>query len=294
MEGSEYYKKYGYEVVKGVVPKQLIDQLLDHFQLEIVPSKYKFFRQSKDHYQQHSVDEFGYVNESFLDIHDYEKFPQFSELARQIFFSDELLEVLRRILGYQKFNLMQTMFFDKNTETGAHQDAWYLDSIPNGHLNGVWIALEDIHPDAGPFWVMPETHKIDFLENDMNTTHSQWNNRIRQYVDANEQKVVTSEMKKGDIIIWNSRTIHGSHATKDHHFSRKSLTAHYIPEGFKFGNIFKTKDYIKYKQYRSMNYYKNQPDYSLGNDLKVKVKYAVYNSPRILRLLRKFQSRFVK
>lgn len=294
LQGSAYYRKNGYEAVKNVIPARLIDPFLERFKEEIIPSRYKFFRQSTDRYQISTVDEYGYVNESFLDIHDYGQFPEFSELARQIFFSDELLGTLRKVLGHERFNLMQSMLFDKNTETGAHQDAWYLDTVPSGDLHGVWIALEDIHPDAGRFWVLPESQNVDFLEGDMNTTHHQWNERIERYVAANKNKVVTPEMNKGDIIIWNSKTVHGSHKTVDHKRSRKSLTAHFIPEGYKFGNFFKTKDYIEYKDYRSMKYYKNQPDYSLMNDVKAKIKFFVYNSPKTLRLLRKFQNRFTQ
>jgi phytanoyl-CoA dioxygenase PhyH len=62
--------------------------------------------------------------------------------------------------------------FDANTATPAHQDWWYLDSIPNGHLLAAWIALEDIEEDAGRFYVIPQTHKTVLHESGM--PHSVW------------------------------------------------------------------------------------------------------------------------
>jgi ectoine hydroxylase-related dioxygenase (phytanoyl-CoA dioxygenase family) len=47
--------------------------------------------------------------------------------------------------------------FDANTAAAAHQDWWYLDSIPNGHLLAAWIGLEDIEEDAGGFYVISRT-----------------------------------------------------------------------------------------------------------------------------------------
>ena len=43
-------------------------------------------------------------------------------------------------------------------------------------------------------------------------------------------------MKRGDVLFWASSLIHGSIEGSDLRKSRLSITAHYIPKGFGFGN----------------------------------------------------------
>ncbi len=42
------------------------------------------------------------------------------------------------------------------------------------------------------------------------------------------------ELAKGDVLLWNARTIHGSLETPDGKFSRRSFTGHYLPESHRF------------------------------------------------------------
>ena len=149
MDIKNYYEVNGYVVCENLVPTELIDTLLETYKKQITPSKYPFFRQTTNTYEPSEINEFGYVKQSFLDIHDYKKFPNFSTSAKEIFCSEAIQNTLKQITGSKSFNLMQSMFFDANTETGPHQDWYYLDTIPSGHLTAAWIALEDIDERAG-------------------------------------------------------------------------------------------------------------------------------------------------
>jgi len=293
MQPKTYYEENGYVVFRKLIPLELIEQLLSLYNQHILPSKYPFFRQNTNKYEANQTNEFGYVKQSFLDIHDYEKFPDFSDTAKEIFCSDQIQDALRQVTEADSINLMQTMLFDANTETQPHQDWWYLDTVPNGHLIAAWIALEDIDEKAGRFYVLPKSIKnFDFHSDNPNLSHSQWLERIKKYVDANQNDIKAPDLKKGDVLFWNSRTVHGALATIDPRFSRKSLTAHYIPSGYKFGNLFKTKDYINYKTYKGVNFFRNQPDYSLVNQFKFGFKSLVYDSPALLKVMRTLQGKF--
>ena len=287
----ELYEENGYVVIPNLVPTDLIDKLLTLYKKDVISSSYPFFRQSTNAYQPNKINEFGNVEQSFLDIHDYEKYPEFSTMAKEIFCSDEIQNALRQITGCSSFNLMQTMLFDANTETQPHQDWWYLDSVPNGNLIAAWIALEDIDEKAGRFYIIPKSNKLVFHSDVPNLPHSEWLNRIKIYCDNNQDKIKAPELKKGDVLFWNSRTVHGALPTIDKSFSRKSLTAHYIPTAYNFGNIFTTKDYVVYKTYKGINFYKNQPDYSLLNKIKFGIKVIIYDSPLLLKIMRQVQSR---
>jgi hypothetical protein len=99
---------------------------------DIVPSRQRFFRQNSSRYERNRINDHGYVRQSFLDIHDYQRFPEFSAAARDIFCSSEMMETISAVTGAPRHNLMQTMLFDLNTATWPHQDWYYLDSVPNG------------------------------------------------------------------------------------------------------------------------------------------------------------------
>jgi phytanoyl-CoA hydroxylase len=288
-EPKDYYEKNGYYICRNLIPKDMIDELVQRYLIDIVPSDYPFFRQNTDAYERSNLTAHGYVKQSFLDIHDYEKFPRFSKCAREIFTSTALKNALTEVTGFTSFNLMQTMLFDANTETVPHQDWWYLDTVPNGSLLGAWIALEDIDERAGRFFVMPRSFNVDLHSDAPNLPHVQWLERIKRYVEEHHSDILAPPMKKGDVLFWNSRTIHGSLPTLDPAFSRKSLTAHYMPSHMSFGNLFVKKEYIEYKIYNGMRFHRNQPDYSLTNKLKFAVKVHLYNSPRMMRILRGLQ-----
>lgn len=287
---KSYYEKNGYAVVRNVIPTHLIDHLLNLYQSDIVSSRHPFFRQNTNRYEPNKVNQFGHVQQSFLDIQDYKDYPDFSLATKEICCGQEIRKALSEVTGFDTFNLMQSMLFDANTETRAHQDWWYLDSVPNGFLMGAWIALEDIDERAGRFFVMPGSQHIDMHSNTPNLPWLEWKAKMYDYFEANPDKVTAPALKKGDILFWNSRTIHGSLKTIDPRFSRKSMTGHYLPAQFKFGNLFTTKEYIQYKTFKGMNYYRNQPDYSPLNQLKYMIKVSAFNHPRAIRALRKIQA----
>lgn len=287
-----YFKKNGYVVCPKLISPDKIDQLLKLYQEYVVPSKSLFFRQNTNRYEANHINRFGHVIQSFLDVHDYQEIPEFSTCAKEIFCSNEIHQALNEITGSSGCNLMQTMFFDANTETQPHQDCWYLDSVPGGYLLAAWIALEDIEEEAGRFFVLPRTNTVDLHSDTPNLSHSQWLERIQDYVDSHQDLLYAPALKKGDVLFWNSHTIHGALPTINHHYSRKSLTAHYLPSEYSFGNLFVRKENIRYKKFNGVQYYRNQPDYSLVNQLKFRIKTGVYDSPFLLKSFRKIQSIF--
>jgi phytanoyl-CoA hydroxylase len=112
---------------------------------------------------------------------------------------------------------------------------------------------------------------------------------MRHYVNEHSDRIFAPALKAGDVLFWNSRTIHGALPTIDSRFSRKSLTGHYLPSEYAFGNLFVRKDSIKYRDFNGVQYYRNQPDYSFVNKFKFRVKTSVYNSPIMLKIMRAIQ-----
>ncbi len=291
MSAADYYRHHGYVVFPALVPHERIDALMARYRADISPSSSKFFRQNTNRYETNVMNPHGHVRQSFLDVHAYDSHPAFQESTLQIYFSPEIRAALTSITGATKHNLMQSMLFDLNAATPPHQDWWYLDSVPGGGLLAAWIALEDIAEDAGRFYVLPASQTTVLHEDGL--PHSKWLERVRAHADTHASAMVAPALKKGDVLFWNSRTIHGSYATIDERRSRKSLTAHYLPSNLVFGNLFTSKPWVEYRDWQGHHFFANQPEYSRKAELVSRAKQAVYDSPALLRLARRFQKRSI-
>jgi len=289
---QEHYQQHGYVVIKNLVPESLIQDVLTYYQQNIVTSSRPFFRQSTYSYSRNELTEFGYVKESFLDIHDYQSYPEFSQSVRDILCGSRMQAVLKKLIDCESFNLVQSMLFDANTNTHPHQEWWYLDTIPNGHLTIAWIALEDIDERAGRFYVIPtDPHNLDFHSDRPGISHDEWVKRIKTYIDTHPSKIDAPAFKRGDILFLSSRTIHGSLPTIDPAFSRKSITAHYIPSHYQFGNLFKQKA-LAYKELNNTLCYSAHPEYSILNQLRFKTDRFLRGSA-LLKPVRQFKASFL-
>lgn len=286
---AEDYRRDGWVKVPGLVDPARIDALQAAYMADLLPSRSKFFRQNTNRYEPNDIDEHGHVINSFLDPHHYRSVPRLRQGVLDILFAPALKAALAEATGHAGLDLMQSMLFDKNAATPPHQDWWYLDSVPNGQLAAAWIALEDIPAQAGRFYLMSGTHEMKLHDDLRSLRHDTWLGLMKQYVDSHADAVEAPEMRKGDVIIWNSRTIHGALPTQDATLSRKSLTAHYLPQGMTFGNLFVAKDWISFTQDGPYRYFANQPEYSLGSDIKARMKVAVYDNPSLMRVARMAQ-----
>ncbi len=100
--------------------------------------------------------------------------------------------------------LVQSMFFDGNPVTWAHQDTYYLDS-EDYKMAGIWFAMEDIKPSAGRFYVYPGSQKIDIEKNggdfDIAFNHDRYKSLIIEIIKKHNLKLVAPALEKGDILI---------------------------------------------------------------------------------------------
>jgi len=117
--------------------------------------------------------------------------------------------------------------------------------------------------------------------------HSVWQQKMAEYLKEHESEVRAPALRKGDVLFWNSRTIHGSLPTQDPKYSRRSLTAHYLPSNMTYGNLFTSKPWIEYEEVDGNLCYANQPEYSIQSNIVSAVKKAIYDSPSLMKLARK-------
>ena len=218
-----------FKVYKKQIPDSLINSLLVAHK-DFKRSAVSIFRaQGTTSFERPLLDQFGNQRNSIHNPHLLGLNYLFSSLIEKIILHENISKCLTDFTGSDKHVWYQSMFFDKSTGTKLHQDTWYLDTDPNGKLVGVWIALEDIEETAGPFCIYSnsDSSKLDPLDFDFENLDSDFNfksafpNAVRYDFTA----------RAGDILIWDSLSIHGAMLPDNEAKTRKSITAHFYPLG---------------------------------------------------------------
>jgi phytanoyl-CoA hydroxylase len=235
----DYYRENGYVVVRNLIPADLCDQARQAFAREVKPFGGYLYRQASANPEKHQWSSHGYMLNSILNIQDISeaKFPEFRNTGLAILTNKNLHETLRTLLG-EEGKVVQSMFFEGNPKTWAHQDTYYLDASKRGEMIGAWIAVEDIQPGAGRFFVYPGSHKIDIEKNggnfDIAFHHERYKNLVLDIISRFDLPCQAPPLQKGDVLFWSSKTIHGSFETTQPEFSRASFTVHVIPKSTAF------------------------------------------------------------
>ncbi len=263
----EFFQEQDYIICRGATDLQQIDELVNFSEKFIVVSSHKYLRQSAQ-WESNQKSSAGGVINTFLDPHNYEQGinSKWSDHIFQVLSSKEIQKSLAEISGKTPdFRLFQTMFFD-HTTTSPHQDWIFLDSKPNGHLIAGWVALEDIYPESIRFYVYPGTHKFypkakydQMVINQPHSIHESFLKEIEEFLESTTSEMYAPPLQKGDIFFWGSRIIHGSTQGTNPQLRRRSLAAHFVPDGFGFGNLTEEVQF-KLKNKYGLNYCEKELD----------------------------------
>jgi len=274
-----FFAEENYIICRNVTDGNDLDKLLSFYNKHIATSSQLYLRQNKQ-WETNNYTEYGGVSNAFLQPHCYQGGIQgdFGDRILRVAANPNIQQALTEISGLAPYNLAQTMFFDQKT-TRPHQDWIYLDTKPNGHLIAAWIALENIPEDGIRFFVYPGTQNFQpqtsyNYSNKGLATFNDLLQEIDKVLETQQYQMYAPTLKKGDIFFWGSKIIHGSIAGTNPERRRRSLAAHFIPEGFKFGNIsqaveieFAEKYNIKYRMlnYLNKDFAKHNPEQEQAN-----------------------------
>jgi len=154
--------------------------------------------------------------------------------AKALISHPSIMQFLELVFG-EPATPMQSLTFRYGSEQNIHQDyAYVVPSIPS-HMAASWIALEDIHSDAGPLFYFEKSHKIpifnfgngSFLDKTSTRTHDEF---IEYISDACRQMGLNKKellIKKGDVLLWHAALAHGGEARANKSMTRQSLVTHY-------------------------------------------------------------------
>jgi hypothetical protein len=148
----------------------------------------------------------------------------------------KLLTMLSTVYGRRAFPF-QTLNFQTGSQQAVHADNIHFHSEPPGFMCGVWIALEDIHEDAGPLSYYPASHKLPVLTMrgaGVNRAEPVPEDYITHYLGALATRLHANNLaprqallKKGQALVWAANLAHGGEAIQQAGATRRSLVVHY-------------------------------------------------------------------
>lgn len=149
----------------------------------------------------------------------------------------DVLSLLSRLYGRRAFPF-QTLNFPVGTQQPAHSDAVHFSSQPERFMCGVWVAFEDIHPDAGPLEYYPGSHRWPILSNVL-VGRRGWGQPLASaqtpFEDAWSAMVAAAGLaperfmaRKGQALIWAANLLHGGSRQADATRTRWSQVTHYF------------------------------------------------------------------
>jgi ectoine hydroxylase-related dioxygenase (phytanoyl-CoA dioxygenase family) len=269
-EKLEFWKKNGYVVFEKAIPEEVIDSLWseiedtidNHDKYKMTALVYQFNNTKDTAIKDIPVDKLRSIGARINEYHN----P--SVQAKKVVTYPSIAPFLKAVFNDQ-VAVYQSLIFRYGSQQDTHQDfPWVTPTIPS-HLAASWIALEDVHPDSGPLYYYPGSHKVKKF-NFGNGILYKYGESVfgpklfSKYLDwrCKGEGLVkeTLLIKKGDVLIWHSALAHGGHRINNSKLTRKSLVCHYTT----------TSAYMKHKFKRDEN-----PTISYHNEI------AIYANPLI-------------
>ncbi len=161
---------------------------------------------------------------------------------RDISLYPPLMTLMHSLIG-EEMGLHLNLTGWVSTDRNWHQDDYLNPPYINSWYSAVWVALDDIHPDCGPFEFVPGSHKWPLMKGHkvrMYLTPEEradigWPARAERFVNALADEEIDRRggerkkfiAKKGDLLIWHGRLMHrGSYANQPG-MERRTLISHY-------------------------------------------------------------------
>ncbi len=230
-EFRDWFEREGYVVVRGAIPPRLCQAGIDAFRAEVLGDRLGFFeRHVSGKFERHQYTPAGYMKYPIMNLQDLasRRHAGFRRAGLTVLTHPAIQRVLAELTG-EAARCVHTMYFDGNQTTWAHRDGHYIDSGHDGEMIGVWVAAEDIHPDAGRFFILPRSHRMRVPGEEGDPNSAQYKARMADFVRDGPLDCVAPVLRQGDLLMWKSMVIHGSLPTGDERWSRRSFTAHYVP-----------------------------------------------------------------
>jgi ectoine hydroxylase-related dioxygenase (phytanoyl-CoA dioxygenase family) len=155
--------------------------------------------------------------------------------VRSLALDPELSTLLADLLGEPPV-LSSSLNVERGGAQPLHIDSLHMTPRTPHSLIAAWIALEDVHPQAGPLTFFPGSHRIPLYTFNDGTHHASreecadWFDYIDVQIRLRGLKERAFVAKRGDVLIWHADLVHGGRPVADHRRTRGSLACHYFGE----------------------------------------------------------------
>ena len=161
---------------------------------------------------------------------------KFDEDVRAIATNQAVIALLSKLYGRAAFPF-QTLNFPAGTQQDAHSDSVHFSSLPERFMCGVWLAMEDVGPDAGPLFYHPGSHRWPIMTNaligrrghgsDLASAQDPYGPAWRALCDAHGSQQDIFLARKGQALIWCANLLHGGSRQNNPALTRWSQVTHY-------------------------------------------------------------------
>ena len=207
------WREHGHVVVPGLIPDELIDRYCTVFRMLGTAR--------------------GYSSPSpYLDV------PEIRDLC----LCKPLTDLLEHLIS-EPMALHLNLTGWISTERGWHQDDYLNPPEVSGHYAAVWMALDEITPDCGPFEFIPGSHRWPFIRQAKvlallgreNGDDPSWPwDSERLLTPFFEREIAERGLAverflggKGDVLVWHSRLVHRGSPPERRRAERRAMIAHY-------------------------------------------------------------------
>lgn len=127
----------------------------------------------------------------------------------------------------------------KTTTRNWHQDSYLNPAHVGDSYIAVWVALETIHPDSGPFQYIPGSHRWRQVTQEkigqfVNLQDKHWPTHSEKIltpifeseIDKRKAEIVTYLPERGDVLLWHGRLLHRGSLANNPEIRRKAVIAH--------------------------------------------------------------------
>ncbi|OHC90664.1 MAG: phytanoyl-CoA dioxygenase [Sphingomonadales bacterium GWF1_63_6] len=156
--------------------------------------------------------------------------------VRAIAANQTVINLLSKLYGRGAFPF-QTLNFSVGTQQDAHSDSVHFSSLPERFMCGVWLAMEDVGPDAGPLFYYPGSHRWPIMTNaligrrgfgsDLASAQDPYGPAWAALCDVHGAREEVFLARKGQALIWCANLLHGGSPQNDARLTRWSQVTHY-------------------------------------------------------------------
>jgi len=233
------FMEHGFAIVRDVIPRSLCRRVLERLDQDVKPYKGLLPRIGGKE-EGNIFNESGFLANTLSNVQNSRTVPKtmkgYLAATLDVLTHKNLIQFHSAIFK-SEIGLVTWNHFEGNPVTIPHHDSffWFQD-VKIGEVVGAWVALEDIHPGAGRLYVYPGSHRMELRDfaassgranGDFKVAEASYRNLVVDFLKSSGLECKAPSLSAGDVLFWDSRTVHGSLVTSEPTHSRASFTAHY-------------------------------------------------------------------